>query len=691
MPRFIPPSEQELAARKQFEATLNPEQLKTYKTLMAQDAAHEAWSKDITTGLPAPERPDWAKLLGGGLVKDEPGAGLTKKQVDLFRDGHGPEYLGWLEAHDGSGGWGRWRPPEERPFINPKLDPDLFNPAKKITVPTSPEAAPTTTAAPPTLHPQQQQAYLKSLGYEVGSLNDTTKNKDQIDAATRKFAADNKIDPNDKAAVTEALKKKAMDGAAAQIDKTQFAVGASKYSPEDVKVSQWLMKGQGRDMPKSTRPDGTVDGIPGQETKTAMPETVTKLKADAAAPKVVTPPSVSAPAVDEPQPSRVAKPQVQAPADNSEAIRKFEESLSPQQREIYTRLKEDQKNYDGQRGVNLSSGEPMGIMLFDRPYWRELMTGRNRLVTLLSNDDKGGIGLNDAQKELFKKAHPSYAEEAGRPEIKAEPRVRLEPTKFPTIDIEEIKRKLSEPRGPKDIDWRISPDLEERIRWQRTGGKIQDPTPLHEFLKNPPASTSAPPIGRKDIDPSEIRRQHREINGNMLDGGPVSGATTPSADPQRVKISGFTPDEVRNSRVAFQNSMSGDQRSAYTQVVSEAMNKSNMFSARGNVDSAGAEFVKNNLSPEQNRLFDDWKNKQGKQGGSPEYAATSPEAGTSKPAGTPDLQAQSLTPNEQLKALLARPNLESMGSLKSPSLATPGFNPDLPQPGPSVKIDAFKI
>lgn len=537
--------------------------------------------------------------------------------------------------------------------------------------------APTISPAPAavSMHPQQHQAYLKSLGYEVGSLNDTAKNKDQIEAATRKFAVDNKIDPSDKAAVNKALQQKAMEGAAAQIDKTQLSVTAGKYSPEDVKVSQWLMKGQGRDMPKSTRPDGTVDGIPGKETKTAMPETVIKLKADAAAPKIVTPPSISAPAAEEPQPNKVTKPQVPEPADNSEAIRKFEESLSPQQKEIYTRLKEDQKNYDGQRSINLSSGQPMGIMLFDRPDWRELTDGRSRFVIGLTNDNKGGIGLNDHQKELFKKAHPSYAEEAGRPEIKAEPRVPIErPTKFPTIDTEEIKRVISKPLNPRDIDWRISPQVEERLIG-RNGGKIIDPSPFHELLNRPPASSDAPPIGRKDI---------------QLDGVSLPG----SVGAQQVKVSGFTKDEVRDSREAFLDTMSDDQRVGFTRAVSKAAKESNMFTASSNVDKAGAEFARNNLSPEQNKLFDEWKNKQGKQGGAPEYAAAQSPTSTAAVGGQegPASQAtdQSATLSDHVKALLGRPNAESMSN-KAPSLATPGFNPDVPQPGTSVKLDAFKV
>lgn len=186
-------------------------------------------------------------------------------------------------------------------------------PAAPAAIPPAAPAGPQASAvAAVTLHPQQQQAYLKSLGYEVGSLNDTAKNKDQIEAAQRKFAVDNKIDPNDKAAVTKALQDKAMAGAATKIEGTQFAVAAGKYSPDDVKTTQWLMKGQGRDMPKSTRADGTVDGIPGAETKTAMPETVTRLKAEAAKASPASSSRVAAPAGD---PSAQGKTFAQDAAD----------------------------------------------------------------------------------------------------------------------------------------------------------------------------------------------------------------------------------------------------------------------------------------------------------------------------------------------------------------------------------------
>lgn len=304
------PQEQE--DQRKFEQSLTPQQRRVYDTLREQQSRYERWASNINTpqtsleDYPAPPR--WEALLGKGLGH-EGGAGLSPAQVELFRKAHTGAYLGWREANDGSGGWGRWDPPKklrdlpifdpgelidpprehefklprktpEGPLIDPSFDPEYkFKPLPYVI---EPGMSPAERLREKflRLQPQQEQAYLKVLGYETGALTETAKNKDQIAEAKRKFAEDNGIDPKNDLAINKALREKILGSevAAKYLESVQTSIRNGTATKDDVRTAQWLLKGQERDMPLSQRPDGTMDGVPGRETRTALPAALTKIR-----------------------------------------------------------------------------------------------------------------------------------------------------------------------------------------------------------------------------------------------------------------------------------------------------------------------------------------------------------------------------------------------------------------------------
>lgn len=474
------------------------------------------------------------------------------------------------------------------PAPAPASTPPASAPAPAGTT-SSPSTAPATAApvaaAAVSLHPQQHQAYLKSLGYEVGSLNDTTKNKDQIEAATRKFAVDNKIDPNDKAAVNKALQQKAMEGAAAQIDKTQFSVGAGKYSPEDVKVSQWLMKGQGRDMPKSTRADGTVDGIPGKETKTAMPETLVKLKADAVAPKNVTPSPVSTP--------------TPAPAPTPTPDKGF---MRPESALTVGQLEERIKTLTA-AGVRADTLHPDELSAMDKR--RDASHAFNQALSpeqRQAYDDMQRMPTRDSPASLF--------------------------------------------------------------------GKRGEPTPLEK-------KTQAEMDFLKTLTPEQRQKYADLQNADKHD------------NDTRVKHRGLQSDlsNAKEELVVrkFEDTLTPAQRAIY--------DKENKFQIFSNGMPNDPKLLAT-LSPEQKLLYleadkareDGYRRRHPIMSGVSEVNADISHGAGGVLSGRKDIEI-----SQGLKDLMSRPNVESMGSLKVPTLATPGFNPEPTQVSPVLKTDILKL
>lgn len=145
--------------------------------------------------------------------------------------------------------------------------------APPVAAPTTTVAAPAAPAAPVAkpveLAVQQQQAYLKILGYE-GKLDGKAEN---AEAAMRKYAhdknipmKDGKLDVN---AVNQSLldEMKHGDKAKAFMDKARKDITSGKFTADEVKAAQWVLKEQqGSDMPKSLK-NGMMDGVPGKETK----------------------------------------------------------------------------------------------------------------------------------------------------------------------------------------------------------------------------------------------------------------------------------------------------------------------------------------------------------------------------------------------------------------------------------------
>ncbi len=121
---------------------------------------------------------------------------------------------------------------------------------------------------------EQQQAYLKVLGYDVGKsgLDGKAGQGSMTQKALDEFAKKSGIDPKDTDAVQKALLKAVQNSpeANALAERTQKALqsGASA-KPEDVKTLQWILKGNGAAMPNSLK-GGRMDGIAGPETKTQL-------------------------------------------------------------------------------------------------------------------------------------------------------------------------------------------------------------------------------------------------------------------------------------------------------------------------------------------------------------------------------------------------------------------------------------
>lgn len=121
---------------------------------------------------------------------------------------------------------------------------------------------------------EQQQAYLKVMGYNIGKSGLTGKagQGSMTQKALDEFAKKSGVDPKDTDAVQKALLKAVQKSPEANIlaERTQKALqSGAPTKPEDVKTLQWITKGNGAAMPNSLK-DGRMDGIAGIETKTQL-------------------------------------------------------------------------------------------------------------------------------------------------------------------------------------------------------------------------------------------------------------------------------------------------------------------------------------------------------------------------------------------------------------------------------------
>lgn len=147
----------------------------------------------------------------------------------------------------------------------PPLQPAPTTPA----APTAPAAASATSAAHAQLTVQQQQAYLKVAGFDVGKHGlDGTMGPD-TQKAMDAFAKKNGIDPKDTQKINDALMKSSQTApeSKAFVDKIKSDIATGKASPEDIKAMQWVLKANGAEMSHSQKHNGTMDGIAGSKTK----------------------------------------------------------------------------------------------------------------------------------------------------------------------------------------------------------------------------------------------------------------------------------------------------------------------------------------------------------------------------------------------------------------------------------------
>lgn len=128
--------------------------------------------------------------------------------------------------------------------------------------------------APKDLPVQQQQAYLKLLGYDIGKtgLDGIAGKGSNTQKALDQFAKENGVDPKDKARVNQVLFGAALTCLPKNLG-TNMAkeIEAGKLSPEDIKIVKWILKGAGSNMNASLR-DGKMDAVANSETKKALNE-----------------------------------------------------------------------------------------------------------------------------------------------------------------------------------------------------------------------------------------------------------------------------------------------------------------------------------------------------------------------------------------------------------------------------------
>jgi hypothetical protein len=125
---------------------------------------------------------------------------------------------------------------------------------------------------PTELPVQQQQAYLKLQGHDIGphGLDGIAGKDSKTQKALEQFAKDHGIDPKDTGKINQHLRIAAQDSQTPEkLRAMQEKIEGGKASPDDIKAVQWLLKGEGAEMPLSLR-NGKMDGIAEKETKTLL-------------------------------------------------------------------------------------------------------------------------------------------------------------------------------------------------------------------------------------------------------------------------------------------------------------------------------------------------------------------------------------------------------------------------------------
>lgn len=210
----------------------------------------------------------------GGRVSEQPGYGLRRSERDM--GAMGPQ--------------GAVAPQQPR---NPTADlvrPEsgTQQPVGATTAPLAPQPDVVSTPIPAqpakvelkpvSLEVQQQQAYLKVLGYDTGKLDGISGKKTA--GALAQYAKDKGIDmsqPDAAGKVNAQLLRDIQDPTNPKVVSFMSQAKADGRSAlqEDVKAAQWVLKGQGQEMVKSyNAKTHKMDGVFGGETKTAFESSV---------------------------------------------------------------------------------------------------------------------------------------------------------------------------------------------------------------------------------------------------------------------------------------------------------------------------------------------------------------------------------------------------------------------------------
>lgn len=148
----------------------------------------------------------------------------------------------------------------------PAYDPDVNLQPSSIPVTTMPV--------------QQQQAFLKILGQDIGKsgLDGIAGKGSQTQKALDDFATKRGIDPKDTAKVNQTLQNEALTShSRLSMKDIQKELEGWKSGSDEIKTVQWLMKANGAKMSSSLH-GGKMDGIAGGETKNAVKETYESLE-----------------------------------------------------------------------------------------------------------------------------------------------------------------------------------------------------------------------------------------------------------------------------------------------------------------------------------------------------------------------------------------------------------------------------
>jgi len=213
---------------------------------------------------------------------------------------------------------------------------------------------------------QQQQAYLKVLGHDIGKsgLDGVAGKGSMTQKALDEFARKNGIDPKDTQKVNRALSEAVMGTKTLSfLERIQKEIDTGKASPDDIKTVQWLLKGGGAKMPLSLHRD-KMDGIAGDETKTILKARISDITSQVTVQRIIEGGSKEV-----------------TPAVNTE-LQKFYDSLTPEQRDIQKKI--------AALGGSQPIGEMVGIL-------SEFADGYYHGKTVQGNIYDGGFPNNRMQ------------------------------------------------------------------------------------------------------------------------------------------------------------------------------------------------------------------------------------------------------------------------------------------------------